>query len=102
MSRNQWVLLIIIAVIGLFFAPEIFSSIGYAIGSVIEFALSVVVALATIGLVFFLLMTIFGSVGIGLIGAFVAMIFTGIGMFWPLLLCVVILYVVFRNSRKTV
>lgn len=102
MSRNQWIVTIVLVIIGVSFAPEIFSSIGYALGSVIEFALSVVIALAIIGLVFFLLMTVFGSVAIGLIGAFVAMIFTGIGMFWPLVLCVAILYVVFRNSRKTV
>ncbi|MGM0525009.1 MAG: hypothetical protein ACQEQ8_02335 [Pseudomonadota bacterium] len=102
MSRNQWIVITVIAVIGLLFAPEILSTLGLAIGSVIEFAISLALSLAVIGLVFFLVMTIFGSVFLGLGAALIALIFTGIGLFWPLLLCVLILYFVFRNTGKTV
>lgn len=102
MSRNQGIIIAIIAVALLLFAPEILATLGFAIGSVIEFAISLIISLAVVGLVFFLVMTIFGSVLLGLGAALVALIFTGIGLFWPLLLCVLILYFVFRNPRKTV
>ena len=102
MSRNQGIIIAIIAVVLLLFAPEILSTLGFAIGSVIEFAISLIVSLAVVGLVFFLVMTIFGSVLLGMGAGLVALIFTGVGLFWPLLLCVLILYFVFRNSRKAV
>lgn len=102
MSRSQWVLVGIVAAALLLFAPEILSGLGFAIGSVIEFAVSLVVGLAVVGLVFFLVMSIFGSVLLGLGAALVALIFTGVGLFWPLVLCLLVLYFIFRNSGRTV
>lgn len=102
MSRSQWVLFGILAAAVLLFAPEILATLGFAIGSVIEFAVSLVVSLAMVGLVFFLVMTIFGSVLLGMGAALIALIFTGVGLFWPLLLCLIVLYFIFRDPRKTV
>ena len=102
MSRNQIIALAVIAVVVLFFAPEILATLGFAIGSVIEFAISLIFSLAIVGLVFFLVMTLFGSVLLGLGAGLLALVFTGIGLFWPLVLCVLVLYFVFRSPRKTV
>ncbi|NQZ05327.1 hypothetical protein [Idiomarina sp.] len=100
-SGKGW--LIALLVIGaLFFAPEILSGLGFAVGSVLEFTISLLIGLAVVGLVFFVVMTVFGSVLLGLAAGFIALIFTGIGMFWPLIVCLLILYFVFRDRRKTV
>ncbi|MAD53879.1 MULTISPECIES: hypothetical protein [unclassified Idiomarina] len=100
-SGKGW--LIALLVIGaLFFAPEILSGLGFAVGSVLEFTISLLIGFAVVGLVFFVVMTVFGSVLLGLAAGFIALIFTGIGMFWPLIVCLLILYFVFRDRRKTV
>lgn len=102
MSRHQGIIIAVAAVVLLLFAPEILGALGFAIGSVIEFTISLIVSLAIVGLVFFLVMTVFGSVLLGLGAGLLALIFTGVGLFWPLLICILVLYFVFRNPRKAV
>ena len=101
-SAGKGWLIALVIVGALFFAPEILSGLGFAVGSVIEFTISLLIGIAIVGLVFFVVMTVFGSVLLGLGAGFLALIFTGIGMFWPLIICLLILYFVFRDRRKTV
>ncbi|MDV6327584.1 hypothetical protein U0358_11665 [Idiomarina sp. PL1-037] len=100
MSNRSFGWLLVLSVIGLaFFAEEIFSVFGMVFGSVIEFSVTLLISLFFVGLVFFVVVTIFGSVLLGAGAAFIALILSGIGFFWPLILCVLVLYFIFRKPK---
>ncbi|WP_286823217.1 hypothetical protein [Idiomarina sp. UBA1919] len=100
MSNRSFGWLLVLSVIGLFFfAEEIFSVFGMALGSVIELSVTLLISLFFVGLVFFVVVTVFGSVLLGAGAAFIALILSGIGFFWPLILCVLVLYFIFRKSK---
>lgn len=89
-------------VIALFFGEEILGALGHVVGSIIELSVAGLVGLAVVGIVFFVTMTVFGSVLIALAAGFVTLLLTGIGLFWPLLLCVGILYLMLRKKPRSV
>lgn len=100
MSNRSFGWLLVLSIIGLlFFAEEIFSFLGIAVGSVIELSVSLLVSLLVVGLVFFIVASVFGSVLLGVGAAFVALLLSGIGFFWPLLLCLLVLYFIFRKPK---
>ncbi|WP_278374059.1 MULTISPECIES: hypothetical protein [Idiomarina] len=100
MSNRSFGWLLVLSIVGLlFFAEEIFSVFGMAIGSVIEISVSLLVSLFFVGLVFFIVATVFGSVLLGIGAALVALLLSGIGLFWPLILCVLVLYFIFRKPK---
>ncbi|MCK7459652.1 hypothetical protein [Idiomarina aminovorans] len=100
MSNRSFGWLIVLSLIGLFFfAEEIFSVFGMAIGSIVELFATLLLSLFFVGLVFFVVVTVFGSVLLGVGAAFIALILSGIGLFWPLILCLLVLYFIFRKPK---
>lgn len=100
MSDKKTILVIVIAVIAcLLFGDEIIALSVSLLGAAVELSVSLIVWLFVVGGVFIIASSFFGSTLLGLLAAFVTLILSGIGFFWPLLLCLFILYLVFRKPR---
>ncbi|MFD2632316.1 hypothetical protein [Idiomarina piscisalsi] len=100
MSDKKTVWLIVIAVIAfLLFGDEIIGLAGSILGAAVELSVSLIVWLLIVGGVFFVVTTVFGSTLLGFCAAFIALVLSGISFFWPLLLCLFVLYLVFRKPR---
>lgn len=100
MSDKKTVWIIVIAVIAfLLFGDEIVALTASILGAAVELSVSLIVWLLVVGGIFFIVTTIFGSTLLGFCAAFIALVLSGISFFWPLLLCLFVLYLAFRKPR---
>lgn len=97
-AKNIWII-VIAAIAFLLFGDELIAVLASVLGMAVELSVSLIVWLLVIGGVFFVASTIFGNTLIGFGAAFVTLILSGIGFFWPLLLCLFVLYLVFRKPK---